>query len=261
MPPARSARAVPGPDRGDDRPGERAGVADLLEQPLGAVGRRDADQVERARVGQVDRRAARCGSPAPRRPSRRARAAAPASALACARARVTTTLRPLQRAVLEPAELVAQRGDLADERDRRRADRRLGGPVGQRLERRDERALARGACRARRSPAGSSARRPCGDELLGDPRQLADAHVEDERPGEARERLPVDRGLRLGGILVAGDERHRARRAAERHRDAGVGGRGDARGHAGDDLERRCRPRAARCPPRRRARRRTGRRP
>ena len=48
MPPARSARAVPGPIAAIDRAGERARVADLLEQPLGAVGRRDAEEVERA---------------------------------------------------------------------------------------------------------------------------------------------------------------------------------------------------------------------
>ena len=74
-------------------------------------------------------------------------------------------------------------------------------------------------------------------QLLGDPRQRAHAHVEDERPREPRERVPVDRGLRLGRVLVAGHECDGARRSAVRHRHTGVCGRGDARGDAGDDLE------------------------
>ena len=64
-----------------------------------------------------------------------------------------------------------------------------------------------------------------GDQLLGDARELAHAHVEDERAGEGGQRRPVDRGLRLRRVLVAGDEGHRARHPALGHRDAGVGGR------------------------------------
>ena len=57
-------------------------------------------------------------------------------------------------------------------------------------------------------------------------------------PGKRGERGPVERGLRLGRVLVAGDERHAAGELAVRDRDAGVGGRGDAGRHAGHDLER-----------------------
>ena len=68
-----------------------------------------------------------------------------------------------------------------------------------------------------RSPAGGA--RPCRSTSV---------------PGNARERVPVDRALGLRGVLVAGDERDRGRLVAVRHRDAGVRGRrdpgGDARG-------------------------------
>ena len=84
---------------------------------------------------------------------------------------------------------------------------------------------------------GSSRGPPLGLQPLGDPRQRAHAHVEDERAGEARERRPVERRLRLVGVLVAGDERHAAGELAVRDGDAGVGGRGDAGGDAGHDLE------------------------
>ena len=100
-----------------------------------------------------------------------------------------------------------------------------------------------------------------GDELLGDARELAHAHVEDERAREGRQRRPVDGGLRLLGVLVAGHEGHRAGHPALGDRDPGIGRRGHAGGHAGNDLVVAARPRAAPAPPRRRARRRTGRRP
>ena len=67
----------------------------------------------------------------------------------------------------------------------------------------------------------------------------AHAHVEDERAREGGERRPVERGLRLGGVLVAGDERDAAGQVAVGDGDAGVGGRGHAGGDAGHDLERR----------------------
>ena len=72
-------------------------------------------------------------------PSARSRAA---SALACARARVTAMVRPASGPVVEPGELVGERRDRADERDRRGAH--LGGArgLGDVAQRRAHRALA-----------------------------------------------------------------------------------------------------------------------
>jgi hypothetical protein len=77
----------------------------------------------------------------------------------------------------------------------------------------------------------------CG-EAPGDQRQLPDPHVEDQRAREAGERVPVERGARLLGILVARDERHRGGGVAVGHRDARIRGGGDARRHARHHLER-----------------------
>ena len=56
-------------------------------------------------------------------------------------------------------------------------------------------------------------------------------------PGKRGERLPVERGLRLLGVLVAGDEGDRRGVVAVGDRDPGVGGGGDPGGDPGDDLE------------------------
>ena len=61
-------------------------------------------------------------------------------------------------------------------------------------------------------------------------------------PGKRGERLPVERALVLRRVLVAGHEGHRRGRVAVGDGDAGVGGCGHARGHAGDHLERQRRP-------------------
>ena len=68
-------------------------------------------------------------------------------------------------------------------------------------------------------------------------RQALHAHVEDERSRESRQRLPVERRLLLGRVLVAGDEGDGGRVVAVGHRDARVRGPRDAGGHARDDLE------------------------
>ena len=80
-------------------------------------------------------------------------------------------------------------------------------------------------------------------------------------PGKRGQRLPVERRLLLVGVLVAGDEGDRRGVVAVGDRDAGIGGRGDARRDPGHDLERDSGLDAAPRPPRRRGRRRTGRRP
>ena len=138
---------------------------------------------------------------------------------------------------MSQSELRAERGDVADDGDRRSADLLLGGERGDLAQRAADRALVleRAALdhrrRLRRGPPGR-------DEPLGDLGQLAHAHVEDERSRERRERRPVDLRLRLRGILVAGDERDGARHPALRDRDSGVGRRRDPGSDPGHDLER-----------------------
>ncbi len=74
-------------------------------------------------------------------------------------------------------------------------------------------------------------------QALGDQRQVLDPHVEHERAGKCGERGPVERGLGLLGILVAGDERDGRGVVAVGDRDPGVGRDGDAGRHARNDLE------------------------
>jgi len=76
-----------------------------------------------------------------------------------------------------------------------------------------------------------------GDQALGDRSQLADAHIDDERSREARQRGPVERRFRLRRVLMAGEERHRARGVPMGDRDAGVGRSGHPGGDPRDDLE------------------------
>ena len=168
---------------------------------------------------------------APRPASRAARP------LAWARARVTATTSPCsgrrssqasvsRRPATGPISVI-EGGRIPS------ASTRAGQP-GQRV---DDRALPRqgAALDHRRGLAGIPAGR---DQPLGDQRQVLHAHVEDERPGEARERLPVERRLGLLRILVAGDEGDRRGGVAVRDRDARVGGRRDPGRHARHDLER-----------------------
>ena len=197
------------------------------------------------------------GSSTTSAPSARSAAARP---LAWARARVTTTRRAVQGAALQPGDRLAPRRHRAGEHDRRRADRRRGDRRGQLGERRGHGSLAR-----HRPPLDSSRRlaavAPRRDQALGHLGQPLDAHVEDERPGKPGERLPVERRVVLGGILVPGDEGDRRGVLAVGQRDAGVRRRGDPGGDARARPRTGFRPPPAPRPPRRRARRRTGRRP
>ena len=85
---------------------------------------------------------------------------------------------------------------------------------------------------------GVDAARPCSIRRCAISAQAPDAHQEDERVDARREMRPVDAGVVLRGIFVAGDDGERRREPAVRHRDARVRGRGDGRRDAGDDLER-----------------------
>ena len=201
---ARAARErCPGRSRRRVHAGQVARVARCVEEPSAPFGEVTHEQVVVAQRRQRDARAARCGSPAPRHRRRRARAAARPARVACARARVTATVRAEQRPPLEPGELVAQRGDRPDERDRRRADAAAArlGHVG---ERRDDGALAgqRPALHDRDGLVGRPAAR---DQPRGDPRQRAARPCRRRAcPGSAR--APPSRARPLA-VLVAGDER------------------------------------------------------
>ena len=159
-----------------------------------------------------------------------------ASPLAWARARVTTTRRPLQGAALQPGERLAALHHRADDDNRRGADSFAFYRGGDRPQRRCDGALPghRAALDRRRGlvpvTAGLDQRR----RVLGHP---LDAHVEDEGAGEAGQGFGVECHLPLLGIPVAGDEGDRGGVVAVGDRDPRVGGGGDAGGHAGDDLE------------------------
>ena len=129
-----------------------------------------------------------------------------------------------------------QRGDRADDRDRRRAHAGLCGARGDVAERARDRALV-GERAALHDRDGLAVGATAGDELRCDAVEAAHAHVEDERAGEGGQRRPVDERVGLGGVLVAGDERDRCREAALRDRDAGVRRCRDARRHARHDFE------------------------
>ena len=176
IPCSRSARRRAGADRRDGHAGERARVAPAARsrsnRSRDAVGAGQADQVVGARGRGRARRAARSGSPAPRRPPRRAPRSRAASPLACARARVTATVSPASGRALEPREPLAERRDRPDHRDRRRPDLARSRaaaivasvPVTTRWS---------GACRARSPRRAQRGRAPGGDQALGDRRRAA----------------------------------------------------------------------------------------
>ena len=112
-----------GPDRGaPSRPARaRASPPSRSSSSRGRVRRGDADHVVVPSRRRPARRSARCGSSGTRPPRRRARAAAPRGALAWARARVTTIVRPCSGRRSAQAICSAQRRHGADHGDRRRA--------------------------------------------------------------------------------------------------------------------------------------------
>ena len=229
----RGARA----DRRNGDAGQLAGVAQAVHA---AARRRSATSRRRGRstrsggsvVSSGRIRIAGVSTTAAPRVLRRA-----ARALACARARVTATVRPCSGLASSHASCSRRRGDGPDQRDRGGADPLLRGAVGDVAQRGKQRSLA-GERAALDDSDGLGLRPSAGHEALRDPRQRADAHVEHERPREARQGGPVEAGLRLRGILVAGDERDGARGVAVGDGDACVGGSGDPGGDARHHLER-----------------------
>ena len=98
------------------------------------------------------------------------------------------------------------------------------------------------ALRRCRAPLDERRRRlgihAAGDEALGDVRQARDTHVADDRrvriPGEE---IPPHLRSSLLRRLVRGKEGHPHRLPPVSHRNAGVGGHRNPRGHPRDDLE------------------------
>jgi hypothetical protein len=120
---------------------------------------------------------------------------------------------------------------------RRRADLRLGRRGRNPFEGRADRALS--GQRAALDDGGRLGSIASGcDQRLGDPRQRLHAHVEDQGPGEARQRLVVEGRVLLLGVLVPGDEGDGGGIVAVGDRDAGVGWGGDPGRHSGNHFER-----------------------
>ena len=239
IPCSASARAVPGPDRGDPDAGERPSVAtrrsEPVEQQPHAVRARQADEVIGAELGRSTRE--RDDPDRGRLDDGRAERAEPG--------REPARLGPCpgdgdppagERRTAKPLESRAERGHRPEHGDRRRLDPGVPADVGDRLQRRGDRALV-GQRPALHERSGLGGGAPARDETLGDRGELTDAHVDDERPGKAGKRRPVKRRLRFRRVLVTGDERDRARGVAVGHGDPGVGRRRDAGRDPGHDLE------------------------
>ncbi len=187
----------PRPGRPAKRPGVAAGRRQPLEQQparrWGWSGRRGRSRRARAR----HRRAATiriAGASTTSAPSARSRAARP---LACARARVTATLTPCSGRRSSQCEPLAQRRDRTEHRDRRRPDPPRPRPRGDRRERRRRPRAGPGSVPRWTTRRGLVRGAAAGDQPLRDRLELADAHVDDQRPGERRQRRPVERRLGL----------------------------------------------------------------
>ena len=153
-------------------------------------------------AGDADDRAAR----PPRRPSARRRSD---SSLAWARARVTTTVRPIRgrrssQPIVAASDATGPTTTTAGEPEallphplRRRSSR-----VATRLP------LARGGAPLDDAD-GLVGRAPARDQRVGDAAEPAHAHQDHQRPRHAGEGGPVGLLRRLGGVLVAGDDRER----------------------------------------------------
>ena len=160
----RAARApCPGRSRRRSRPASSRASRRWCEELVGAGRRGHAQQVVAAHVGERRRRAPACGSRAPRRPRRRARAAAPPARYACARARVTATVRPYsgrvsshaicsRSAATGPTSVIA--GARMPRRRARRSRRASTSTV-----------FCPGSVPCSTTATGSSARPPAGDQL------------------------------------------------------------------------------------------------
>ena len=139
-----------------------------------------------------------------------------------------------ERPFVEPAQVLSQSGDGADDEQRRHAVARAGADVAERpLDRflRRQRAVVD----ERRAFLGRAA---VGEEGLRDGANLTRAGEADERAAEARQPRPVDVGRRVHFALVASDERQRIAGARVGHGNAGIGEAANRRRDAGNDLER-----------------------
>ena len=168
-------------------------------------------------------------------PSSASRARSPP---ACAVARVTTMRLPNSGRRSNHADLLAQRDDVADDGDHRRAEPLARHGVG---ERRD---AWRSTVRWRRVACPTGPRPPACPATSRPRRAQRRCAAASSRPCTARScrrraRAPPSRSASpLRRILVTGDEGDRRRHAAMRDGNSGVRRRGDARRHAGHDLER-----------------------
>ncbi|CAB4341365.1 unannotated protein [freshwater metagenome] len=226
-----------GADCGDRQARELARVTERREELLNAVRAGQAEQVVLRQIGQLrvqwldlDRRCFDdlCAERAESRCQRTG-----LGARACYRDRLASKWP----SAVTPADLLAERRDVADHRDRRRFDLSILGDLRDRFERADDLALSREGSSLDYC-CGLVARATTADQSLRDPTKAAHAHVEDQRAGEGSQSRPVDLGLRLVGVLMASDEGDGARYAALRYRDAGVGRGCDSRSDSGDDLDR-----------------------
>ncbi len=136
-----------------------------------------------------------------------------------------------QRPLFEPAEL--EGGDRTDNDRAGRLDTELI----DRVQRGPHRPLL-GSC----PPAHRGNRRgaiaPARDQRLRNLADAARAHQHDDGPAGARERVPVGVGRSLGRIFVTGHDRDAGGKSAVRHRNPGVGGRGNRARDTGDHFER-----------------------
>ena len=236
MPRSRSAARGARADRRDPRAGQRPASRRRDSARRAAIRRwaREADEVvARGSGGRLPRQRARSGSRAPPPPRRRARAGAPRARGLRPRARDRHRLRTAGARSSQSS--ARQRCDRADDRDRGRPTRpRPRAPRCRPASR--SRCAGRAASRARRPrralglarrdqslarSAGSGAR-PCRTRACpGNAASAAQSSADSALSGSS---WPVTKATARGGVAVG-----------DRH--AGVGGRGDARGHARHDLE------------------------
>ena len=141
-----------------------------------------------------------------------------------------------ERSGVEPAQVLAERHDAADDENRRTPIGRVFGDARELVERSDERFLRRQRAvvhECRRLVRRAAVR----DERAQDARELLRADVADDGAVQFREVRPVDRRARLPFVFVPAHERERVAAAGVRDRDARVARHADPGRDAGDHLE------------------------
>jgi hypothetical protein len=128
-----------------------------------------------------------------------------------------------------------QGGHVTYDDHRRRGQAGFGDALRDRLQRRDQRPLPRGRRpldhRDRCCPGATGVL-----ERVGDRRDAADAHQQDQRAWKRRQRREIDLRFVLGRVLMPGHDGERRRQPTMRDGDARVRGSGDRRRHPGHDL-------------------------